>query len=171
MPVTLRPWRNTDILALVSLADNPKVSAYLTDGFPKPYNCEAAERFIAMALSENPRKILAISVEGKIAGSIGVYPQHDIYRKNAELAYWLGEPFWGNGYMPLAIQKMCRYAFETWQLERVFARPMASNLRSRKVLEKSGFVLEYEIKGNLIKNEKLEDECCYGLRRNWLEMP
>jgi ribosomal-protein-alanine N-acetyltransferase len=166
MLVTLRPWRNTDIQALVSLADNPNVASFLTDGFPKPYNCEAAERFIAMALADNPRKILAITVDSKIAGSIGIYPQHDIYRKNAEIAYWLGEPYWGNGFMNIAVAKMCRYAFETWQLERIYAKPISSNIRSRRVLEKSGFELEYEIKGNLIKNDKPEDECCYGLRRS-----
>ena len=164
--VTLRPWRHTDIATLVTLADNLNIASNLTDGFPKPFTCEAAERFIAMALSENPRKILAITIEGKVVGSIGIYPQYDIYRKNAELAYWLGEPYWGNGYMQLAIRKMCRYAFDTWQLERIFARPFASNLRSRKVLEKSGFTLEYEIQGNLVKNDKVENECCYGIRRS-----
>lgn len=165
MHVTLRPWRNTDIPALVSLADNPKVAEFLTDGFPKPYTCEAAERFIALALSENPRKILAITVYGVLAGSIGIYPQNDIYRRNAEMGYWIGEPFWGKGYMVSAIHKMCRYAFESWALDRIYARPFSSNARSRRVLEKAGFALEYEIEGNLIKNEKLENECCYSIRR------
>ncbi len=166
MHVTLRPYRNTDIPALVSLADNPNVAAFLTDGFPKPYSCEAAERFIAFALSENPRKILAITVEGTFAGSIGVYPQNDIYRRNAELGYWLGEPFWGKGHMVSAINKMCRYAFETWPLDRIYARPFSSNTRSRRVLEKAGFSLEYEIVGNLVKNDLPENECCYGIRRS-----
>ncbi len=166
MHVTLRPWRNTDIPALVSLAANPKVTEFLTDGFPKPYTCEAAERFIAFALSENPRKILAITVEGALAGSIGVYPQNDIYRRNAEMGYWLGEAFWGNGYMVAAIHKMCKYAFDTWSLDRIYARPFSSNARSRRALEKAGFTLEYEIIGNLVKNDLPENECCYSIRRS-----
>jgi RimJ/RimL family protein N-acetyltransferase len=59
---------------------------------------------------------------------------------------------------------MCHYAFATWNLQRIYARPFGRNGASQRVLEKAGFTLEYTLKDNLFKEGRLEDEFCYGLR-------
>ena len=136
----------------------------MTNGFPSPYTCESAERFIALASHDRPRKIQAILFDNKVCGSIGIYPQFDIFKLNAELAYWLGEPYWGKGIMNQAVRLMCDYAFSSWKLQRIYARPFGRNTASQRVLEKAGFTLEYSLQNNLFKDGKLEDELCYGLR-------
>src|SRR5690606_938234 len=96
--------------------------------------------------------ILAITIEDEFVGGIGLHPQNDIYRLNAELGYWLAEPFWGQGIISKAIQEMIQYGFAKLPIQRIFARPFGSNLASQRVLEKNGFILEARIKGCLIKN-------------------
>lgn len=121
--------------------------------------------FITMATKDNPIHIFAIGVDGEAVGGIGIHPQGDIHRKNAELGYWLGEPFWGRGIMSRAIQQAVDFAFETYNIDRVFARPFGSNTASQRVLEKNNFVLEGRFHQVLIKNDEREDELVYAIRR------
>lgn len=51
-----------------------------------------------------------------------------------------------------------RYAFENFDIERVYARPFGSNVASQRVLEKSGFKLEDRFSKTIYKNGRWEDE-------------
>jgi [ribosomal protein S5]-alanine N-acetyltransferase len=85
--------------------------------------------------------------------------------KNAELGYWLAEPFWGRGIVSSAISQMVEFAFSTYDIDRVFARPFGTNIASQKVLEKNNFILEGKFEKTLIKNGELLDELIYAIRR------
>jgi [ribosomal protein S5]-alanine N-acetyltransferase len=137
----------------------------MTDRFPHPYTKEDAINFIQMASSGTPPNILAIEVEGKAAGGIGLHIQPDIYRKNAEMGYWLGEPFWGKGITTKAIIQMVDYGFHHWDINRIFARPFGTNKASQRVLVKAGFSLEGRFEKTLFKNEEYLDELIYAIRR------
>ncbi|MDB5263882.1 MAG: family N-acetyltransferase, partial [Adhaeribacter sp.] len=113
----------------------------------------------------NPSKIFAIEVNGEAAGGIGVHPQTDIQRKNAELGYWLAEPYWGKGIITKAIRQMVDFAFQHPDIERIFARPFGTNLASQRVLEKAGFILEARLHKTFFKNGIYEDELIYARRR------
>ena len=139
MNFQLRPWSIADLESLVRYANNPNIARFMTDGFPFPYTEENGKAFIKMATANQPANILAITVNGEAVGGIGVHPQSDIYRKNAELGYWLAEPFWGNKIVTKAITEMVAYAFETFEIDRIFAKPFGSNTASQRVLEKAGF--------------------------------
>lgn len=161
----LRDWAASDLDSLIIQANNPLIAANLTDQFPHPYTRESGERFIGFATSHQPRKIFAIEINGKASGSIGVFPQDDIHRLNAEMGYWLAETWWGKGIMTKAIRQMVNYGFSTFAIDRIFARPFGSNIASQKVLEKAGFKLEAVFKQNLIKNGIITDELYYSIRR------
>jgi RimJ/RimL family protein N-acetyltransferase len=118
-----------------------------------------------MANNESPPRILAITLADEAIGGIGIHPQSDIYRQNAELGYWLGEPFWGKGIMTEAIRQMVIYGFEHWPLNRIFARPYHTNIGSQRALKKAGFTLEARLQGTIIKNEEVLDELIYAIRR------
>ncbi|MFN8277176.1 MAG: GNAT family protein [Chitinophagales bacterium] len=163
---TLRPWYIDDLPHLVHYANNQNIARFLTDQFPHPYTQADGQAFIAMANRDHPARILAIEIDGHAAGGIGIHPQSDIHRLNAELGYWLGEPYWGKGVITSAIAQMIHFAFANLDVQRIFARPFGSNLASQKVLEKNGFVLEARIPKVLIKNGSLEDELIYGIRRS-----
>jgi RimJ/RimL family protein N-acetyltransferase len=137
----------------------------MTDQFEHPYTKTRGEHFIQTVSSQNPFNVFAIDVNGKAVGGIGIHPQSDIQCKNAELGYWLAEPFWGKGIISRAVPKMVAYGFKTWDIDRIFARPFGTNIASQKVLQKAGFVLEAHLKKTLFKNGEYVDELIYSIRR------
>lgn len=165
MRIKLRTWKQEDLAYLVKNANNPKIADRLTDAFPSPYTLEKGQEFLDRVMNQDPCEILAIDLNGKVIGNIGIHPQNDVSRLNAELGYFIGETYWGNGYAVEAIKLMIEYAFEHFPINRIFARPFGSNLASQKVLEKAGFVLDARIEGILIKNGQIEDELIYSIRK------
>ena len=165
MNFILRPWHINDLDSLVKYANNPNIAKYLTDGFPYPYSKENGKEFIKNATADDPVHIFAIDINGEAVGGIGIHPQTDIQKKNAELGYWLAEPFWGKGIMTKAIKQITDFAFSTFEINRVFARPFGNNPGSQNILEKNGFVLEARFDKTLIKNGQLLDELIYAIRK------
>ena len=165
MNFTLRPWTFDDLENLVKYANNRNIAKYMTDQFPYPYTAEKGKIFIGFAIKELPINIFAIDINGIASGGIGLHLQTDIQSKNAELGYWLAEPFWGKGVMTKAIGEMVDYGFKTYDISRIFARPFGTNRGSQKALEKAGFVLEARLEKSFYKNGEYIDELIYAKRR------
>ncbi len=161
----IRPWAKADLSSLVEYANNFNISKNLTNQFPFPYTEEAGKAFIEFAMSGDPIHIFAITVNDEAAGGIGIHPQSDIFSKNAELGYWLGEPFWGKGIISRAIRQMVEFGFKTYDIDRIFARPFGTNIASQKVLEKNNFKLEGRFEKVIYKNGEYLDELVYAIRR------
>lgn len=166
MNITLRPWETSDLADLVKYANNRNIAKNLTDKFPFPYSEQSGMAFIEMISQHNPVQVFAIDIKGEAIGSIGLHPQDDIHRQNAEMGYWLAEPYWGKGIISNAIKQIVDYGFANFDINRIFARPFGSNIASQKVLEKNAFVLEARFEKVLIKNGDLEDELIYAIRRS-----
>jgi len=165
MQFKLRPWTIDDIESLVKFANNFNIAKNLMDVFPHPYSVENGMAFIEMTNQNSPPNILAIEINGEAAGAIGVHPQQDIYRKNAEMGYWLAEPHWGKGIITKAILQMVDYGFKNWDIDRIYARPFGHNIASQKALEMAGFVLEARLENTIFKNGAYLDELIYARRR------
>lgn len=165
MEFKLRKWEKTDIDNMAKHANNFNVAKFLTDQFPYPYTREDGEKYIASLEQDNPQKVFAIDVGGEAVGSIGIFPQSDIHRKNAEMGYWLSEEYWGKGIMTEAIKEMVRYGFDTFDVTRIFARPFSTNLGSQRALQKAGFSLEFVFEKALYKNGEYYDEHYYSIWR------
>jgi RimJ/RimL family protein N-acetyltransferase len=164
--VVLRPFNKDDINVIANYANNPRVSSWMTNQFPYPYTTDHAQEFVKRVSAQSPLQVLAISVNQKFGGAIGIHPQSDIFELNAELGYWLAESYWGKGIATRAVQQMIEYGFKTFHINRIFARPFGSNKGSQRVLEKNGFQLEAVLKGTIFKNGKFEDELIYAIRKN-----
>lgn len=165
MNFSLRPWTVNDLDSLVKHANNLNIAKYMTNGFPHPYTTEAGKVFIEFATKHSPTHLFAIDVNGEAVGGIGLHPQTDIQQKNAELGYWLAEPFWGQGIITNAIHQMVDYGFSTFDITRIFARPFGTNKGSQRVLEKAGFTLEARLEKTLYKHGEYLDELIYAVRR------
>ena len=163
MHFTLRPWNINDLDSLVTNANNPNIAKFMTDGFPHPYTKEKGISFIEMATKDSPIHIFAIDMDGKAVGGIGIHPQQDIMKKNAELGYWLGEEYWGKGIVSGAIKQVIDFAFTTYDINRVFARPFGTNVASQKVLEKCGFIKTGTDKGFANARQTEIEEFIYKL--------
>lgn len=167
--IALRPWDMEDLSDLVKYANNPKIAQNLTDMFPHPYSREDGIAFIQMTKNLKDGVIFCVTVDDEVAGSIGVFMQKDIMRRNAELGYWIAEPFWGKGICTSAVKLIVQYGFAHFDIDRIFARPFGRNIGSQKVLMNAGFAFEARFHQNIIKNGILEDELFFGIRKAFLK--
>jgi len=163
MDFELRKWEKSDTENFFKYSSNTKITEYMRDAFPSTLDdCrKTVENFSCN--DETQQYCRAIFVNGEAAGCIALFLKNDVYCKSAEIAYWLGEPFWGRGIMSRAIKELCQTAFEQYDIVRIFAEPYAQNISSRKALEKAGFVLEGIMKKSVYKNGRFFDSCMYAL--------
>lgn len=163
MDFTLRPWRGSDAAELLPHANDPLVAQNLRDAFPYPYTLADAEAFVAACVArEGQGQLLrCVEVEGRAAGSIGLFLGEDVYRRSAELGYWLGRRYWRRGIMTRAVEEICREGFAAWDIVRIHAEPYTRNAGSRGVLEKAGFRLVGIQRQSVYKNGEMLDSCIY----------
>lgn len=142
--LVLRPWRESDAEALYKYAKNPHIG--LPAGWPPHTSVEESLDIIrnvfngpedyAIALaSDSDTAIGAIALT--LAGGSTLFPEDDTTQ--AELGFWIGEPFWGHGYIPEAARELLRHAFEDLGLSAVWCAYYEGNTKSARVQQKLGF--------------------------------
>lgn len=159
----LTNWKLSYKEELIQEANNPNIARYLRDGFPHPYTEEAADFWLGMNQNVPVPHRFAITVDGKFAGGIGLELKEDVHRCNAELGYWLGEQYWGQGIVTEAIQAIVKYGFKTFEITRIFADVYDGNIGSRRALEKAGLKLEAIARKGIIKNNQILDKYVYSI--------
>lgn len=166
----LRAWRAEDAKSLAQAANNPNIAKNLRNVFPNPYTLEDAVWYVNDCISKEGKNQItrAIEVDGKAVGSVGVFVKDDVYEKSAELGYWLSEDDWRQGIMSRAVVMICKEAFETFDIIRIFAEPFTDNVGSRGVLEKSGFTYEGTMRSGVYKNGEIHSYCLYSILREEL---
>lgn len=158
----LRPWRSDDKDSLIRCANNWEVARQLRDRFPHPYTEEDADEWLALVCDEDPVTNLAIVVDGHAVGGIGIELQSDVYRRSAEIGYWLAEAHWGRGIMSEAVPAVTRYALDQFDLCRLFAGVFESNPASARILEKAGYTLEGRMRRSVVKDGRMLDQLLYA---------
>jgi ribosomal-protein-alanine N-acetyltransferase len=162
----LRPYRDADIAELVPLIGTREVAA-TTLRIAHPYTEQDGRDFLALA--QEPDKIwlvVALRSDGRQIGGIGL--RVDQQHHHAELGYWLGVRYWGQGYATEAAREMLRYGFETLQLHRIFASHFKPNAASGRILVKLGMRHEGCQREHIRKWDQFVDSELYGiLRREW----
>ncbi len=147
------------------MLNNKNIQNNLRDGLPYPYTADDAEEYIVSMLSADKTKTFAfaITVNDIVIGSIGVFRCDNIHSRTAEMSYYVGEPYWGNGFATSAVKQICKYIFDNTDIIRIFAEPFAYNTASCHVLEKAGFQFEGTLHSNAVKNGKIIDMKMYAL--------
>jgi len=158
----LRPWNIGDESSLEHHANNRKIWMNVRDHFPYPYLRGDAMRWVQHASHNLSQTVFAIVVNGNAVGSIGLVPKDDVYRKSMEIGYWLGEEFWGNGIITEAVGAVSNYAFEQFDIVRLYADVFEWNKASIRVLEKNGYVFEARLKKAVFKDGKISDALMYA---------
>lgn len=159
---SIRPWAARDEDALCRYGSSRAIWLNMRDGFPHPFNPQAARDFLERAAAQAPTMFCALATPQEAIGGIGISPGSDVHRLTGELGYWLAEPYWGRGIMSEAVRAFCTYAFEQFHLVRIYAEPYAANPASARVLEKAGFQLEAILRSNVVKDGKILDQCLYA---------
>ena len=139
---------------------------------PHPYEEGFAEEFIESQFRDYKRGNLinfAIEIKEihKLAGSIGI--RIDRKHNHGEIGFWIGVPYWGNGYCTEAAKAVLDYGFKNQKLDRIYAFHFAGNTASGKVLRKIGMKDEGIIKNEYWHLGKLKDTVHYGINKNDFE--
>jgi ribosomal-protein-alanine N-acetyltransferase len=158
----VRSWHPNDVKSIVKHANNRKVWLNLRDRFPYPYTKADAKNWIRSSLATQPETNFAIDVFGEAVGGISFDLKTDVERYSAEVGYWLGEEFWGQGICTLVLKAATPYAIETYHLNRIFAVPFTQNLASIRVLEKAGYTRECTMRRSAFKDGRFVDEVLYA---------
>lgn len=161
--VQLRELYLSDAKTMARLADNKNIWDNVRDRFPHPYTEKDASVFIEGQREDEDEKVFAIELDGEFCGCIGLIFQKDVYRKSAEIGYWVGENFWGKNVATEALSQLIEYAFKNLELNRLYAGVFEYNRSSMRVLEKNGFQREGLFKKAVFKNGKFWDEYRYAL--------
>ena len=164
MNCKIRRWELSDARDLATALSNKKIQDNLRDGLPYPYTEKDRKEFIStmLAANENDTFAFAITVNGKVIGSIGAFRQTNIHNKTAELGYYIAEEYWGKGIMTEAVKQLCDYVFSHTDIIRIYAEPFSYNIGSCRVLEKAGFQYEGTLRSNALKNGNVLDMKMYS---------
>lgn len=163
--LVLRPFASSDAGEVRRLAGEREVAA-TTGVIPHPYPEGAAEQWIASHADEfvqGRRVTLAITRSaGELLGAVSLLNVSATHRR-AELGYWVGKPYWSNGYGTEAVRAMVGFGFGTLGLHRVEGRCFRRNRRSARVLEKAGMAAEGCLREWIFKWGRFEDMLLFGL--------
>jgi [ribosomal protein S5]-alanine N-acetyltransferase len=162
--VELRPWQWADSKKLTSLINNRKIWDNVRDYLPHPYTYKDADLFLQHNVDQVVQTNFAVIRDGEITGGIGYIPKDDVYKFTAEIGYWIGEPYWGQGLATEAIRLLVKKIREQSPLiVRVYAEVFDYNKASMRALEKNGFYLETMRKKGVVKNGVIRDDYIYVL--------
>lgn len=161
----LRMFKKSDATDVTKLCNNYNIfknTLYL----PYPYALEDAFTWIERQLENfNTNKSYEFAITDKETGVLygAIALTNNQKFNHGEIAYWVGEPFWGNGYATEASLAILQFAFEVKKYHKVFARYFSSNSASGRVLQKIGMEKEGVLIEHIKKEGKYEDLVYYGL--------
>ena len=126
---------SSDAAAVAKLANDRRI-AENTLRIPHPYSLADAEAFISGANASDRETAFLITARGAVIGSCGIAM---LDGKTPELGYWLGLPFWDQGFATEAARAVIDHAFGALGHDTLLAGARVSNPASRRVLQKCGF--------------------------------
>jgi [ribosomal protein S5]-alanine N-acetyltransferase len=157
----LRPYTNDDIPDLIPLIGAHEIAA-TTLRIPHPYTQADAEDQVRRSQEgDGVRLGVWIEASSTFIGGVGLRLELDHHR--AEIGYWIGVPYWGNGYATEAARALLKYGFEELKLHRIYATCFSFNPSSGNVLLKLGMKPEGCQREHILKWGKHCDSVLYGM--------
>lgn len=169
----LRPWEEADAESLYEYAKDPKVGPIA--GWPVHTSVENSRDIIRNVLSEPETYAVCLKEDNKAIGSIGlISPMQshtDLFDTEIEIGYWIGVPFWGNGYIPEAVRRLQEYAFMELGCTAIWCGYYDGNEKSKRVQEKCGFLYHHTERGKpcSLIGEIRTEHFTYLTKTKWLQ--
>ena len=163
----LRPLEMSDARDIQRLAGDRDVAS-TTRNIEHPYEDGMAEKWITSceekaASGELIDFAITLNADGSFLGAIGIHP--DDKGNQAELGYWVGKPYWNQGYGTEAVKAVIDHGFTHLKLERVYAAHFTRNPSSGRVMQKAGMLYEGSQLGPTVKWGIVENLELYGVTR------
>lgn len=108
----LRPWQENDVEDLYLYAKDPDVGI-MADWSPHK-SAEESLEIIKTVFSAPEIYAMELRKSGRVIGCIGLLLQEGhlkMENDEAELGYWVGKPYWGQGLVPEAARALISHAF------------------------------------------------------------
>lgn len=161
----LRPLTLEDAARVQQLAGDKDI-ARTTLTIPHPYPDGAAEQWISSQKERFEKdELVNFAVTGKddraLMGVVSL--KLDLAHAHAELGYWIGKPYWSQGYTTEAARAVLEYGFRELKLHRIYAHYMAHNPASGRVMEKLGMTYEGRLRGHILKWGTFYDVVAYSI--------
>lgn len=133
----LRPWSDADAPALFELARDPRIG--MLCGWKPFERIDDARQALSTVLAAPDSYAVMLASTGELVGSIALRIDTDSPEASlADIGYWIGTPYWGNGYATEAGHAIIDRARELG-VETVILKYFDGNDASRRVSEKLGF--------------------------------
>ena len=150
----LRPLRLTDLAAFYAYAKKPNIGPMA--GWAPHQSPAESLKILKMMIAEKEVWGITIKPNDEIVGTIGLHERnlaHMIHRAK-EIGYALDDLYWGQGLMVEAVYKVLEYGFKTLELDEITCGHAVTNLRSKRVIEKTGFTYSHmEIRQDAYQND------------------
>jgi RimJ/RimL family protein N-acetyltransferase len=167
-PTALRPWRESDIPAIVAACQDPEIVRWTR--VPASYG-EADARAYQLTRDAGiragtiaPYAIVAVDHESHLLGSISLmrFAWDD---RRAEVGYWLVSGARGHGHATRAVRLISAWGFATLQLERIALLAATGNPASQHVAERAGFTREALLRSHTAARGGRDDMVAFALLR------
>lgn len=137
----LRPFENEDAKDLYIYASDPDVGPVA--GWPAHTSVEDSEEAIRLFLSGPETYAVCLRETNRPIGAIALSPADEsnmnLGPDEMELGYWIGKPFWGQGMIPEAAERLIEHGFRNLGLRNIRCGYFDGKEQSRRVQEKLGF--------------------------------
>lgn len=162
--LVLRPFEIEDLEDVYDYAKSPNVGP-LAGWQAHPDKIQTAKTLIRF-IEEGEVWAIVEKESGKVIGSIGLHKGRFVTGDSVQsLGYVLREDKWGKGYMTEAAKEVVRHGFEQMKLEMISVGHFDFNARSKRVIEKLGFIFEARLRNYYEHNGVLYGESFYSLTK------
>ncbi|MGL4996001.1 MAG: GNAT family N-acetyltransferase [Deefgea sp.] len=134
----MRPLQEDDAVMIAQLAGEWQVASK-TGRIPYPYELDMALDFIRSQQNSSEREVIFAvcqQTDDALLGCVGASFEAD----SAELGYWLGQAYWGQGFATEAAKALVNYVFSLPRIKQMTSSHLLSNPASGHVLAKLGFI-------------------------------
>ena len=156
--VTLRPWREADLPAIVAVCDDPEIARWTR--VPSPYTEEDARAYLAgTVVEETGFAIVGAGDEDDVLGSIGVRDEDD---GRAQVGYLVAARARRRGVASRALRLLSDWCLGEGGMARVQLLTRVDNVASQRTAQRAGFTREGVLRAYMVVGDERHDAVMFG---------
>lgn len=140
--ILLRPWQESDAMALYKYASDPEVGPLA--GWAPHKSIEDSLEIICTVFNNPTTWAIIWNETDEAIGAIGYGPSCDCSLPAREdeptVGYWVGKPYWGMGICTEALRLMIEHIRKATDIPSLISGHFIDNPASGRVMEKCGFM-------------------------------
>lgn len=171
--LVLRAWKDSDAQELYKYAKDPLVGPIA--GWSPHTSVENSLDIIRTILSAPETYAVVLKETNKVVGSAGIlFPSQGntpMSETEAEIGYWIGVPYWGQGLIPEVVSELLRRCFEDLGRTAIWCGYYDGNTKSKRVQEKCGFIFHHTEKDKPYErmNDIRTEHFTYQTKEQWFK--